>query len=79
MRSQGKADILVRIWLDGRLVLNANLKTQDGGPASQNIWVHVPPLALQEPTSNLRIYIGAAGAGNAWPVNCEIELAGRWE
>ena len=77
MRASGTADILVRIWAGSRLVLNENLKQTGAG--TQNIQVHVPAMAFQAPAATIRIQIGAAGAGNAWPVDAEIELTGRWQ
>jgi hypothetical protein len=76
-RAEGKADVLVRLSLDGRVILNANQKLHDAGAVNQ--WVYVPPTALKAPASTLKVHVEAAGAGNAWPINCEIELSGRWQ
>jgi hypothetical protein len=79
MRAADEADILARIWLDGRLIFNGNLKTPVGGPATENIWIYVAPAALKAPASQLKIHVEAAAAGAGWPVDCEIELGGRWQ
>jgi hypothetical protein len=76
MRSEDKADVLIRIYLDDRVIFNANMKTQ--GKESKNLWCYVPPTGMKAPASALRVSIGAAAAGDAWPVNCEVEMSGRW-
>lgn len=78
MRAAGEADILARMWLDGRLVFNGNLKTPVGGPATANVWIYVAPTGLKSPASKLKIHVEAAGASAGWPIDCEIELCGRW-
>lgn len=71
-RTQGRADILVRLYLGNRLILNVNMKSDKGG----NLWINTPVTITRYPAESMTLHVEAAG--NSWPINVEVELAGSW-